>query len=168
MHKEELLPEVYGELRRLAASYLRGKNGTLQPTALVHEAYLRLQAGPWRNRAHFVGTAALSMRQVLSHEYERRMAQKRRGVMVELIDFAGGANDPAFDSAVLVLAFERLERFSRPVCRVVELRFFGGLSIEETADYLSVSPATVKRHWNLGRAFLARELTKHPPDGPGV
>jgi RNA polymerase sigma-70 factor, ECF subfamily len=167
MQTEELLPELYGELRRIAARYLRGANRTLQPTALVHEAWMKMSAsGPWKSRGHFLGTAALSMRQVLVHEHERRSARKRRGMLVELDSdkFGGAARE--LDAAVLAQAFARLQQFSEPVCKVVELRLFGGFSVEEAAEFLSISPATVKRHWSLGRAFIAKELGSAPPELP--
>ena len=145
---ESLLPIVYQELRRLAASYLRRERPgqTLQPTALVHEAYLRLlkdKPGRWQNRAHFCAIAAHSMRQILIERARARNAQKR-----------GGARH----RVTLDEALERLAAIDPGQARLVELRFFGGLTVEETAEAMDISPATVKRHWTVASAWLAREL----------
>jgi RNA polymerase sigma factor (TIGR02999 family) len=162
---DDLVPAVYAELRRLAAAYLRRERQgqTLQATALVHEAYLRL-AGPgrpWSNRAHFLGIAARSMRQILVDRARARGAQKRWGGMarVSLTDsLVGGVNDDAMLPA-LDEALSRLERLDSEQARIVELRYFAGLSVEETADALAMSPATLKRRWALARAWLFRELS---------
>ena len=163
---DRLLPIVYGEMRRLAASYLRSERSshTLQPTALAHEAYLRLvglRDFPWQNRAHFMGMAARAMRSILVDHARRRKAQKRGG---------GVAAVPLDTSAVLAagppVAFDDLDRalldlarLSERQAQVVELRFFGGLTIEETAEVLEISPVTVKRDWTFARAWLYRELS---------
>jgi RNA polymerase sigma-70 factor (ECF subfamily) len=153
-----LLPIVYQELRRLAASYLRRERPgqTLQPTALVHEAYLRLlkdRPDRWQNRAHFCAIAAHSMRQILIERARARGAQKRGGggPRVTLDEALVAGEDPSID----ILALDH----------AVELRFFGGLTVEETAEAMGISPATVKRHWAVARAWLARELSP-PPTTP--
>jgi len=155
---------VYDELRRLAAAYMRRERPgqTLQATALVHEAYLRLAGAgtPWKNRQHFVGIAARSMRQILVERARARGAQKRWAGLdrVSISDsLAIAANEEAMLPA-LDEALERLEAIDAEQARIVELRFFAGLSVEETADALALSPATVKRRWALARAWLFREI----------
>ena len=156
--------EVYDELRRLAAAYMRRERPgqTLQATALVHEAYLRLAGAgtPWTDQKHFIGIAARSMRQILVERARARGAQKRWAGMdrVSLTDsLVRAANEdsmlPALDEALT-----RLEALDDEQARIVELRYFVGLSIEETADALGISPATLKRRWALARAWLFREL----------
>jgi RNA polymerase sigma-70 factor, ECF subfamily len=168
---ETLLPIVYQELRRLAASYLRRERQgyTLQPTALVHEAYLRLlkdKPGRWQNRAHFCAIAAHSMRQILIERARARDAQKRGGerhrVTLDEGLVAGGGR--SIDLLALDQALERLAALDAEQARLVELRFFGGLTVEETAEAMRISPATVKRHWTVACAWLARELegNSHP------
>jgi RNA polymerase sigma factor (TIGR02999 family) len=162
---DTLLPLVYDELRRLAAVYLRRERPgqTLQPTALVHEAYLRLlkdRPDRWQNRAHFCAIAAHSMRQILIERARARDAQKRGGGGAKVtLDEAliAGAPRP-IDFLALDAALDRLAALDAEQARIVELRFFGGLSVEETAEALGSSPATVKRRWALARAWLAREL----------
>jgi RNA polymerase sigma factor (TIGR02999 family) len=155
----QILTELYTELRRLAGHYLKYQNRTLQPTALVHEAFLRISSsGPWRDRSHFLGTAALAMRQVLAHEQDRRTALKRQAIIID-IEAANVSEAPrSFEFAQLEQAFSRLEAHSPEACRVAELRFIGGLTVEETAVFLDTSPRTVKRLWSFARAILAREL----------
>jgi RNA polymerase sigma-70 factor, ECF subfamily len=162
---DSLLPIVYQELRRLAASYLRRERSgqTLQPTALVHEAYLRLMKDKpdrWQNRAHFCAIAAHSMRQILIERARARGTLKRGGaqprVTFDEALVAGGQR--SFDLLALDEALERLAAFDPEQARLVELRFFGGLTVDETAEAMSISPATVKRHWSVARAWLAREL----------
>ena len=162
---EALLPAVYAELRRLAAHYLRGERPgqTLQPTALVHEAYLKLQKDRperWQNRAHFCAIAAHSMRQILIERARARGALKRGGAQprVTLDEGLVAGESRSIDLVALDSALERLERLDAEQARLVELRFFGGLTIEETAEAMGISPATVKRHWTVARAWLAREL----------
>jgi RNA polymerase sigma factor (TIGR02999 family) len=165
---DALLPIVYEELRRLAAAYLRRERPgqTLQPTALVHEAYLRLmkdRPDRWQNRAHFCAIAAHSMRQILIERARARGAQKRGGAqprvtLDEALVAADGRESPSVDLIALDEALARLEAIDAEQARLVELRFFGGLTIEETAQAMNISPATVKRHWTLARAWLAREL----------
>ena len=165
---DALLPIVYEELRRLAAAYLRRERPgqTLQPTALVHEAYLRLmkdRPDRWQNRAHFCAIAAHSMRQILIERARARGALKRGGAqprvtLDEALVAADGREEPSVDLVALDDALARLEAIDAEQARLVELRFFGGLTIEETAEAMNISPATVKRHWTVARAWLAREL----------
>jgi RNA polymerase sigma factor (TIGR02999 family) len=163
---ETLMPLVYGELRRLAAHYLRGERAgqTLQPTALVHEAYLRLlkdRPDRWQNRAHFSAIAAHVMRQILIERARARNAQKRGGGQPRVTfdeSLPAAADAPSIDVLAVDTALERLAALDADQARIVELRYFGGLSIEETAEAMGISPATVKRHWTLARAWLAAEL----------
>ena len=163
---EALMPLVYAELRRLAAHYLRGERPgqTLQPTALVHEAYLRLlkdRPERWQNRAHFCAIAAHAMRQILIERARARDALKRGGGQPRVTFDEGlraSAPDSSIDMVALDAALDRLAELDAGQARIVELRFFGGLSIEETADAMGISPATVKRHWAVARAWLAKEL----------
>ena len=163
----DLLPLVYAELRQLGrAKMAREQPGqTLQPTALVHEAYLRLAAQDrvqWRNRAHFMGVAAQLMRRVLVDHARATHAQKRGGhdTRVSIDDVDPGSDAPSADIFALDEALTRLATLDPRQARIVELRYFGGLTVEEVAEALDISPATVKRHWTLARAFLKRELTK--------
>jgi RNA polymerase sigma factor (TIGR02999 family) len=160
-----LMPLVYDELRRLAAGHLRRERPghTLQPTALVHDVYLRLLQDShlsWQNRAHFFGIAARSMRQLLIERARSRHAAKRGGSRVRVTFEPGllAAPEPSLDLEALDDALTRLAAFDAELARVVEVRFFGGLSIEESGEALGLSPATVKRRWTLAKAWLAREL----------
>ena len=166
---DSLLPVVYQELRRLAAAYIRREKpgATLQPTALVHEAYLRLMKDRperWQNRAHFCAIAAHSMRQILIERARARNAQKRWGdkARITLDEALVGGGAPSIDLLALDEAIQRLAALDPDQARIVELRFFGGLTVEETADAMGTSPATVKRHWTIARAWLARELEGTP------
>jgi len=162
---DRLLPLVYRELRGIAARQLRHeRNGhTLQPTALVHEAYLRLveqRNVDWQSRAHFYGVAALVMRRILVDHARRQAAAKRgdnlRRVPLEaVIDGSTGAEIPVL---ALDQALSRLEQVDHALARIVELRAFGGLTIDEAAHVLNVSPSTVKRDWRTAKAWLTREL----------
>jgi RNA polymerase sigma-70 factor, ECF subfamily len=164
---EELLPLVYNELRRLAGNYLRRErvSHTLQPTALVHEAYLRLvdqTQVQWQNRAHFFGVAAQMMRRILVDHARQHHAEKRGGEFQKLsldenIDVLG---DRAGELVALDEALERLNAIDPQKRRVVELRFFGGLSVDETAEVLNVSAPTVKRQWRMAKAWLYGEIQK--------
>lgn len=162
-----LLPLVYDELRRLAAGYLRRERPgqTLQATALVHEAYVRLvKPGdqPWTGRTHFLAIAAVSMRQVLVDRARRRHAVKRGGerhrITLDEGALAAAAPDTGVDLVALDRALTELAALDAQQARIVELRYFGGLTVEETAEVVNVSPATVKRHWTLARAFLKKAL----------
>ena len=164
---EALMPVVYEELRRLANHYLRQERSghTLQPTALVHEAYLRL-AGVhdlrFRSRAHFYGAAARVMRRVLVDHARHRGRIKRGGPEREMVAFDEAIDTPIdaqVDFVALDEALVALEHISPERARVVELRYFGGLSVEDTAEYLGVAPATVKRHWAFARAWLFQRLS---------
>jgi RNA polymerase sigma-70 factor (ECF subfamily) len=162
---DELAPVVYDELRRVAAAYMRRERPgqTLQATALVHEAYLRLAAAgtPWHDKRHFVAIAARSMRQILVERARARGAQKRWAGLnrVSLSDTLAVAAEPETMLPALDEALDRLERLDPEQARIVELRFFAGLSIEEAAEALGISPATLKRRWSLARAWLYRELS---------
>jgi len=161
----QLLPLVYAELRRVAARQLRSErpDHTLQPTALVHEAYLRLvdqRQVDWQNRAHFFGVAAQVMRRILVDHARRHGANKRgQGVRCVSID---EAHDVAAPNEIPVLALDhaldRLAKVDAELTKVVELRAFGGLTIEEAAHVLGVSPSTAKRDWRTAKAWLNREL----------
>ena len=162
---DDLTPLVYDELRRLAGAYMRRERPgqTLQATALVHEAYLRLAGAgsPWHDKRHFVGIAARSMRQILVERARARGAQKRWAGLnrVSLSDSLAIAADEETMLPALDEALARLERLDAEQARIVELRYFAGLSIEEAADALGMSPATLKRRWALARAWLFRELS---------
>ncbi len=162
----ELLPIVYQELRKLSRRYLRRESNrqTLQTTALVHEAYLRLlgdQNLQWKDRAHFLGIAARSMRQILVERARARHAQKRGGVQeaVTLEDKMLGQDQNSIDLLVLDEALKALAELDPRQAEVVELRFFAGLTVEETAEVMGISPATVKRWWTLSKAWLRREMS---------
>jgi RNA polymerase sigma-70 factor, ECF subfamily len=157
-------PVVYEELRRLAGRYLRAREGvTLQPTSLVHEAYLRLAGqtrGVWQDRFHFFRVAAQMMRRVLVDHQRHRMAQKRGGHGFRVLLAEGMRATPAreVDFVALDRALDRLASFDPAQAELVELRYFAGLTIEETARALGSSPATVKREWTTARAWLLAEL----------
>lgn len=167
---ETLLPQVYDELRGLAASYLRRErpDHTLQPTALVHEAYLRLAGGKpvdWQNRAHFLGVAARVMRRVLADSATARNAVKRGGGMPrvaldEALDFS---EECTVSLSGVDEALRALERIDPRQGQVVELRFYGGLTTEEIAEVLQISAATVKREWATAKLWLQRTLDCQAP-----
>jgi RNA polymerase sigma factor (TIGR02999 family) len=163
--RDQLVPIVYGELRRLAHHYMRGERAghTLETTALVNEAYVRLagiDAMQWRDRAHFFAMAATLMRRVLV-DYARQRGREKRGAGVTLtsLDDSIVAPEAAVDVVALDLALERLAAVDPQQSRVVELRFFAGMSVQETADALGISPATVKRDWVTAKLWLYNELT---------
>jgi RNA polymerase sigma-70 factor, ECF subfamily len=162
--RDRLMPIVYGELRRLAHHYMRGEreDHTLQTTALVNEMYLRLagiHALRWRDRAHFFAMAATLMRRVLV-DYARQRAREKRGagISVTSLDENAVAPQAAIDVVALDQALDRLAAADPQQSRVVELRFFAGLSVDETAEALSISPATVKRDWATAKLWLYNEL----------
>lgn len=161
----QLLPLVYDELHRLARSYFRRERGehTLQPTALVHEAYIRMvdQKSAMQTRGHFLAVAATQMRRILL-DYARKHRAERRGgggQKVLLEDTMAIAEQKPLDMIGLDTALTLLSKLDPEQGKLVELRFFGGLSVEETADVMGVSPATIKRSWSSARAFLHREMT---------
>jgi RNA polymerase sigma-70 factor, ECF subfamily len=161
---DELAAVVYRELHDLAARFMRQERGdhTLQPTALVHEAYMRLlgsQSGTWQNRSHFFGIAAQAMRRILVDHARRRQAGKRAGgERVTLDDALAAAPEASVDLVALDEALSKLGALDPRQAQVVELRFFGGLDVEQTAEALGISVSTVKRDWTFARAFLQREL----------
>lgn len=165
---EQLMPLVYGELRRLASAYLRRErpNHTLQSTALVHEAFMRLvnqRDVQWSSRAHFFAIAAQMIRRILV-DYARSQHRKKRGgsaVKLSLDDalVAPLESGPDLDLLALNGALDQLSQLDPRQGRIVELRFFAGLSVNETAEVMNVSPTTVKREWNTARAWLFREIT---------
>lgn len=164
------MPLVYDELRRLAHHYLRQERSdhTLQGTALVHEAYLRLagQDPPqWQNRAHFFGIAAHIMRQILVEHARSRGAAKRGGNACKLALDEAVALPQQVDVDVIALdkALQELSELDAQQSRIVELRFFTGLTIEDTSEVLGISPATVKRDWTTARAWLFRAMTGEAP-----
>jgi len=167
---EKLMPVVYEELRRLARHYMNGEKAghVLQTTALVHEAYLRLidtKRMKWQNRAHFYGVSAQLMRRILvdharQHNAKRGAGMERISIQADLLAPKGKSNDLlALDDALTALAGSDPRK-----AQVVELRFFGGLSVEETAEFLKLSPITVMRDWNTARAWLYRELNRSNTD----
>lgn len=165
---DELLPLVYGELRRLADAHLRREfsnpNHTLQPTALVHEAYLRLigqKEIEWQNRAHFFGIAARLMREILIDYARAKKREKRGGINVTRIsldDVISFYHEKDLDLLALDKALENLKTLDERQSSIVELRFFGGLTVEETAEVLEISPATVKREWQTAKLWLLKSL----------
>jgi RNA polymerase sigma factor (TIGR02999 family) len=164
---DQLTPLVYDELRKMARTYLRRERSdhTLQATALVHEAYLRLidqHSVSWQNRAHFFGIASQMMRRILVNHAQARAAEKRGGgaEKLSLDEAVSFPNQREIDLIALDEALKELERLDPQQTRIVELRFFGGLSIEDTAEALRISPATVKRDWSTARLWLRRQLAK--------
>ncbi len=160
-----MVDTVYAELRRIANRYVRRERAnSVQATELVHEAYLRLAQGhtpEFADRAHFVAIAAISMRRLLVERARARGAAKRGGERVRVTldeQILGGSEGPSLDLIALDTALSALARLDAQQARIVELRFFGGLSVEETADVLGISPATVKRHWTIARAWLLGQL----------
>ena len=165
-----MTPLVYDELRRLARFFLAAERSdhTLQPTALVHEAYVRLadqRSVDWRNRAHFLGVAASMMRRILINHARARQAAKREGFTqaLSLEDALGVFTNPRIDLLDLNRALQELSEMDPQQGRVVELRYFGGLTIEETAEVMGISPATVKREWGTARLWLLQQI-----EGPTV
>jgi RNA polymerase sigma factor (TIGR02999 family) len=164
---DRMLPVVYAELRQIAARALQSErdNHTLQPTALVHEAYLRMVGGenvPWQNRAHFLGCAARVMRNILVDHARARRADKRGGgdARVTLTDALGLADARDVDLVALDDALTALAETDEQKCRIVELRYFGGLTEVEVAEVLGVSERTVRRGWTLAKAWLRREIER--------
>lgn len=167
-----LMPLVYDELRRIAAGYIRRERPgqTLQATALVNEAFVRLaaeKARPFANRTHFLAIAALSMRQILVQRARARKAAKRGGApeRVTLDEGLMLGDAPNIDILALDEALTRLAALDSGLARIVELRYFGGLTVEETAEAVGLSPATVKRQWAMARAWLKRTMESASDDG---
>jgi RNA polymerase sigma-70 factor, ECF subfamily len=165
---DKLLELVYDDLRKLAAAYLQKErpDHTLQATALVHEAYIRLvdwENVTWQNRAHFFAVAAQVMRRVLVDHARAKRASKRDGLLnkIELDDAVSFSDEKEFDLIALEEALMSLEKIDARQAKIVELRFFGGLSIEETAFVLSLSDTTVKREWAFAKAWFQRELKRN-------
>jgi RNA polymerase sigma factor (TIGR02999 family) len=163
---EKLIPAVYQELRRMANHYLRGEDSghSLQPTALVHEAYLRLidqTKVEWHNRAHFFGVAAQMMRRILIDHAKAKHRVKRGGTAVKVVldENANFTHERATELLALDDALHALARMDERKSRIVELRYFGGLSVEETAQVLGISDKTVMRDWNLATAWWYRALS---------
>jgi RNA polymerase sigma factor (TIGR02999 family) len=165
---DQILPLVYEELRRQASRYLRRerKGHTLQTTALINEAYLKLidqKNVNWQNRSHFFAIAAQAMRRILV-DYARERHREKRGGAAENLPIEEAAfvisSEKSVDLVALDEALTRLARFDERQARVVELRYFSGLSIDETAEVLSISNVTVRRDWNLAKAWLHREISK--------
>jgi len=168
---EELMPLVYSELRRLARNYLRKERPghTLQPTALVNEAYLKLidqRSARWQNRAQFYGVAAQLMRRILVDHARQHRAAKRGGSNQQRLSITSAgqigegrvSSEPSIDLLALHEALEELTAMDPQQGRIVELKFFGGLSIEETAEVMGIGHATVERDWKMARAWLRRKL----------
>ena len=162
---DKLMPLVYDELRRVASNYLRRErqNHTLQPTALVNEAYMKLidQKAHWQNRAQFYGVAAQLMRRILVDHARHHQAAKRGGPNQQRLSITSAGQrggKPDLDLLALHKALEELKTFDPQQERIVELRYFGGLSIEETAEVMNIGHATVERDWKMARAWLRRKL----------
>ena len=162
---DQLIPQIHDELRKLAASYLRRErpDHTLQPTALVNEAFLKLvdqRAAKWQNRAHFFGIAAQAMRRILVDHARAHVADKRGGavrkVPLDEAALVGGIQD--VDLLALDEALTRLAAMDPQQSRIVELRFFGGLTMDETSEVMRISPATIGREWRIAKAWLSAEL----------
>ncbi len=165
---DALLPLVYAELHRQASRYLRRErpDHTLQTTALIHEAYMKLvdqREVNWQNRTHFFGIAAQMMRRILV-DYARERHRAKRGGIAEDLPLEAAAlvvsEERSIDLVALDEALTRLAEFDERQARIVELRYFSGLNIEETAEVLRVSPATVKSDWNVAKAWLRHEITR--------
>jgi RNA polymerase sigma factor (TIGR02999 family) len=162
----QILPHIYGELRRLAGSYLRRERAdhTLQPTALVHEAYMKLidqKQVHWQNRAHFFGIAAQVMRRILMDHARKHTADKRGGDAEKLPleeEILIVSHDRSAELIALDDALENLAQLDEQKAKIVELRYFGGLSIEETAEVMGVSVPTINRQWRMAKAWLYSEI----------
>lgn len=163
---DQLVPIVQVELQRIARRYLnRQRPGhLLQTSALINEAYLRLidwKSARWQNRAHFFGVAAQLMRRIVVDEYRQQHAQKRGGeiVRVSLVEAERESNERSADLVALDDALDSLAQLDERKSRIIELRYFGGLTVEETAEVLAISPRTVLREWSMAQAWLFRELS---------
>jgi RNA polymerase sigma-70 factor (ECF subfamily) len=172
---EKLIPLVYDELKRLARAYMRRErpDHTLQPTALVHEAYLKLveqRSVDWQSRAHFFGIAAQVMRRILVDHARRHLRKKRGGGQpaVPLDEALVFAPEQSLELVKLDQALEQLTKLDPRQGKIVELRFFGGLTVEQTAELLGISPKTVKRDWSVAKAWLYSEVRQTDGDVPGA
>ena len=167
---DRLMPLVYDGLRKIAAQYLRKERSdhTFQPTALVHEAYLKLidvSDANWQDRAHFFAAASTMMRHILVDHARARLTDKRGGAfqrieLDEAVSFSDRTGEKNLDILALDEALTQLAGFDERQTRIVELRFFGGLTVEETAEVLKISPATVKREWSLAKAWLYGKINE--------
>ncbi len=164
---EKLVPLVYDELRRMAKRYMRGQSSahTLQTTELIHEAYLKLvdnEEKQWKNRSHFFGVAAQAMRHILVDYARAKQSQKRGGIQnqITLDENAVMFKDSSDDIVALNDALLKLEKLDERKVKVVEMKFFGGLTMEEIGEVLKISPETVKRDWRFARTWLLRELSE--------
>lgn len=164
---DELIPLVYAELHRIAKRHMAGQrsNHTLQPTALINEAYVKLAGSTlhsWQDRAHFFGVASMAMRQILVNHAHASLAAKRGGGGTAVPLDAAEAAIQSEETEVIAVdqALKDLAKIDERKARVVELRYFGGLSVEETAEVLRISPITVTRDWRMARSWLARELAR--------
>ena len=164
---DELLPIIYDELKRIAANYLRRERSdhTLQPTALVNEAYMKMidiTQVSWQNKAHFIGVAANQMRRILVDHARQHNAQKRGGEfhIMTLNEEIDKADEQSAELIALDDALTELAKMDQMKAKIVELRYFGGLSTDETAEVLGVSAITVKRHWKMAKAWLYGQLSK--------
>lgn len=163
----ELLPLIYNELKRIASNYLRRERSdhTLQPTALVHEAYMKMvdiTQISWQNKAHFLGVAANQMRRILV-DYARQHNAEKRGVEFHIMTLNEEIDKAIEQSTELIAlddALNELAKMDEIKARIVELRYFGGLTVEETAEVLGVAPITIKRHWRMTKAWLYGQLSK--------
>lgn len=164
---DELLPLIYNELKRIASNYLRRERSdhTLQPTALVHEAYMKMidiTQVNWQNKAHFLGVAANQMRRILVDYARQHNAEKRGGEfhIMTLNEDIDKAIEQSTELIALDDALTELAKMDEIKARIVELRYFGGLTVEETAEVLGVAPITIKRHWRMTKAWLYGQLSK--------
>lgn len=159
---DKLLPIIYNELRRLARNFLnRERSDSLQTTELVHEAFLKLtdqHSVDWQNRSHFFAIASQAMRRILIDAARERKAIKRDGIKISLDDSPVISVEADENLLALDLALKELETFDEQQARIIELRYFGGLTIEEAAEVLRISPATVKREWAIARSWLYQKI----------
>ena len=159
---DKLLPIIYNELRRLARNFLnRERSDSLQTTELVHEAFLKLtdqHSVDWQNRSHFFAIASQAMRRILIDAARERKAIKRDGIKISLDDSPVISVEADENLLALDMALKELEIFDEQQARIVELRYFGGLTIEETAEVIKISPATVKREWAIARSWLYQKI----------
>ena len=167
-----MLEDVYGELHKIAGGYVRRERAqSVQATDLVHECYVRMagdRSAQWQDRTHFIAIAAIAMRRLLVERARARSAAKRGGVKIQITLDDGLLTDQGATALIDLIALDRalaeLAAIEPQQARIVELRYFGGLSVEETGAALSISPATVKRHWTFARAWLLRAMEGRPAE----